>query len=91
MLSTPPAMIRSASPALTARAAVMMASSPEPQSRLMIPPPAARGKQCRHPRHIAVVLTDLIGAAEQDIINRFSSNSRILLTTSAVGGSVSCT
>ena len=36
MLSTPPARITSASPALIARAAVPMASSPEPQSRFNV-------------------------------------------------------
>ncbi len=36
MLSTPPARITSASPARMARAAVPMASRPEPQSRLIV-------------------------------------------------------
>ena len=38
MLSTPPAIIRSASPVLIARAAVPTASRPEPHSRLTVPP-----------------------------------------------------
>ena len=38
MLSTPPAMISSASPARTARAAVPTASSPEAHSRLIVVP-----------------------------------------------------
>ena len=40
MLSTPPAMIRSDSPALIARAAIATASSPEPHSRLTVVPGA---------------------------------------------------
>ena len=38
MLSTPPAIISSASPALMARAAVPTASRPEPHRRLMVAP-----------------------------------------------------
>jgi len=44
MLSTPPAIIRLASPDLMARAAVPTASSPEPQRRLMVAPGTATGK-----------------------------------------------
>ena len=38
MLSTPPAITRSTSPDLIARAAVMIASMPEPQSRFIVVP-----------------------------------------------------
>ena len=44
MLSTPPAMIRSASPARIARAAMPTASRPDPQSRLMVLPGASIGR-----------------------------------------------
>ena len=44
MLSTPPAMIRSASPARMARAAIPTASRPDPQSRLMVLPGASMGR-----------------------------------------------
>ena len=59
MLSTPPATTRSASPVLMARAAVPTASSPEPQSRLIVvrhprwaAPPGGRpsGPRCGCPR-----------------------------------------
>ena len=43
MLSTPPAIISSASPDLMARAAVPTASMPEPHSRLMVEPPRVSG------------------------------------------------
>ena len=44
MLSTPPAIIKPASPALIARAAVPMASSPEPQSRFTVLPGTSMGR-----------------------------------------------
>ncbi|CAJ2790382.1 Uncharacterised protein [Burkholderia pseudomallei] len=44
MLSTPPAIIRLASPALIARAARPIASIPEPQRRLIVAPGTACGK-----------------------------------------------
>ena len=44
MLSTPPAIIRLASPAFTARAEVATASRPEPQSRLMVAPVTLTGR-----------------------------------------------
>ena len=44
MLSTPPAIIKPASPALMARAAVPTASKPEPHSRLIVAPGTSRGK-----------------------------------------------
>ena len=43
MLSTPPAIISAASPALMARAAVPMASSPDPHKRLIVAPGTAVG------------------------------------------------
>ncbi|CAB5311200.1 hypothetical protein IST455A_02681 [Burkholderia multivorans] len=43
MLSTPPAIISRASPALIARAAVPIASMPEPQSRFSVVPGTAVG------------------------------------------------
>ena len=44
MLSTPPAIISSASPARMARAAVPTASRPEPQRRLMVAPGTTSGR-----------------------------------------------
>ena len=44
MLSTPPAIISSASPALMARAALPTASMPEPQRRLMVAPGTSTAK-----------------------------------------------
>ena len=44
MLSTPPAIIKPASPARMARAAVPKASMPEPHSRLMVAPGISKGK-----------------------------------------------
>ncbi len=44
MLSTPPAIISSASPALMARAALPTASMPEPQRRLMVAPGTSIGR-----------------------------------------------
>ena len=44
MLSTPPAMASSASPALMARAAPPTASMPEPQSRLTVTPGTVSGR-----------------------------------------------
>ena len=43
MLSTPPAIISSASPALIARAAVPTASRPEPHRRLIVAPGTSIG------------------------------------------------
>jgi hypothetical protein len=47
MLSTPPAIISAASPALIARAAVPTASMPEPQRRFMVVPGTATGRPAR--------------------------------------------
>ena len=44
MDSTPPAIISSASPALIARAAMMTASMPDPQSRLTVVPETPTGR-----------------------------------------------
>ena len=44
MLSTPPAIISSASPALIARAAIVTASMPEPQRRLTVVPVTSVGR-----------------------------------------------
>jgi hypothetical protein len=44
MLSTPPAMIRSASPTATARAAWVMASAPDAQSRFTVEPGTLGGR-----------------------------------------------
>jgi hypothetical protein len=43
MLSTPPAITRSASPARTCRAAIATASSPEPHSRFTVVPGTSTG------------------------------------------------
>ena len=44
MLSTPPAITSSASPPRMARAAIATASSPDPQSRLMVVPGTLTGR-----------------------------------------------
>ena len=69
--STPPAMAKSISPVLIARAASPTALSPDAQSRLTVMPGHGfrqSGQQERHARHIAVVFAGLIGAAEEDFI-----------------------
>ena len=73
MLSTPPAMIRSASPALIARAASPTASRPEPHRRFTVTPVTVSGRpdeQRRHARDVAVVLARLVGAAEDHVVDR---------------------
>ncbi len=71
--STPPAIAKSISPARIARPAAPTASSPEAQRRLSVAPGTdlrqARQQQ-RHPRHVAVVLAGLVGAAEIDLVDR---------------------
>ena len=49
MLSTPPASIRLASPALMLRAASPMASMPEPHSRLTVVPGTLTGRPASRP------------------------------------------
>jgi hypothetical protein len=70
MLSTPPAIIRPASPALMARAAVPTASRPEPHRRLMVAPGTLQrqaGQQAGHAGHVAVVFAGLVGAAVEHV------------------------
>ena len=47
MLSTPPAIMKLASPALIARAAVPNASNPEPHKRLIVAPGIVCGKPAK--------------------------------------------
>jgi len=47
MLSTPPASMISASPALMARAPIAIASSPEPHKRLSVTPATLSGKPAK--------------------------------------------
>jgi hypothetical protein len=72
--STPPAIIRSASPADGARGDET-ASMPEPHRRLMVEPGTLRaaGEQQRHAGDVAVVLAGLVGAAEDDVVDRGES------------------
>ena len=73
MLSTPPAIIRPASPDLIARAAVPTASMPEPHRRLMVAPRhfvRQAGQQQRHARDVAVVFAGLVGAAVDHVVDR---------------------
>jgi len=68
IFSTPPAMIRSASPLLMARAALATASMLEPQSRLTVPPGTSLGRPCEQQGHagdVAIVFAGLIGAARK--------------------------
>ncbi len=71
--STPPAMITSASPALIARAAVATASSPEraePIYRNSGHVDRQTGQQRGHARDVAVVFAGLVGATQDDFIQR---------------------
>ena len=80
MLSTPPAIIRSASPDLIARAAVPSASSPEPHRRFTVEPGTSSGKsgeQRRHARDVAVVLAGLVGAAEDHVVHGLPVDPRL--------------
>ncbi len=73
MLSTPPAIIRPASPHLMARAAVPTASMPEPHRRLMVAPGTSSGRPASSERHagdVAVVLAGLVGAAVDHVGDR---------------------
>ncbi len=70
--STPPAMKTSPSPTAIAWAAELTAWRPEPQSRLTVRPATSTGRpgeEERHPRHVAVVLARLVGAAEDDVLD----------------------
>ena len=72
MLSTPPASIRSASPARIARAALPTASMPEPHSRFIGRAghgDRQAGEQDRHAADVAVVLARLVGAAEDQVVD----------------------
>ena len=72
MLSTPPATMTSPSPRRIALAAVLIACRPEPQSRLTVCPATVDrqpGQQQRHARDVAVVLTGLVGAAQNHILD----------------------
>ena len=82
MLSTPPAIISSASPALMARAAWPTASRPEPHRRLTVMPGHAvgqAGEQQRHARDVAVVLAGLVGAAEDHVVDRGGGHAGVAL------------
>ena len=87
--STPPAIISSASPALMARAAMITASMPEPHSRLIVVPGhllGQAGQQQRHARDVAVVLAGLVGAAEDDVVDRLPVDATALRAISAFSG-----
>ena len=82
MLSTPPAIISSASPARMARAAVPTASRPEPHSRLIVEPETCvrqASQQRRHARDIAVVLAGLVGAAIDHVVELIPVDRRVAL------------
>ena len=71
MLSTPPAMAKSISPARMARAAAPTASRPEAQRRFSVIPGTSLGRpgqQHGHSGHVAVVLAGLVGAAEEHFV-----------------------
>ena len=82
MLSTPPAIISSASPAAMARAQMATASMPDPHSRLTVAAGHVGrqpGQQHRHARDVAVVLARLVGAAEDDVVDRSPVDAGIAL------------
>ena len=82
MLSTPPASMRSASPALMARAAMPTASMPDPQRRFTVLPPidgGQAGEQQGHAGDVAVVLAGLVGAAEDHVLHRFPVHAGVAL------------
>ncbi len=74
MPSTPPAIIMSASPSFTARAAWPAASSPEPHraidGRTGDLDRQTPAEQARHARHVAVVLAGLVDATIDDVVHR---------------------
>ena len=72
MLSTPPAMKTSPSPAAIACAADAIACKPEPHRLLTVWPGIETGKscdQCGHARDVAVVLAGLVCAAEDHVVD----------------------
>ena len=78
MDSTPPAMIRSASPERMARAPAITASIPEPHRRLMVVPDTLAGQageKQRHASDVAIVFACLVGAAEYHVIHGFADRS----------------
>ncbi len=80
MLSTPPAMISSASPALMERAAMPTASRLEPHRRLMVLAGTCgrqAGQQRGHAAHVAVVFARLVGAAIEHIVDGGPVDGRI--------------
>ena len=80
--STPPAIAKSVSPHLMARAASPMALRPEAHSRFTVTPGHGVGhprQQQRHARDVAVVLAGLIGATEHDLVERRPIDVRIAL------------
>ena len=71
--STPPAIIKSASPHLMALAAVATASKLEPQSRLMVVPVTCSGNPANKRAilpNVAVILASSIGAPVDHVIHR---------------------
>ena len=71
--STPPVSTTSASPDSMVREPMIAASSEEPQSRLTVVAGTLDrepGEQHRHPAHVAVVLTGLVGAAPHGVADR---------------------
>ena len=72
MDSEPPARQMSASPAAIERAALAIASRPEPHSRLTVAPGTVDrqpGEQDGHPADVAVVLAGLVGRAPVHVVD----------------------
>ena len=70
--STPPTRTTDASPVSITRLPCIAASRLEPQSRLIVAAGTLVGRSFEQPRHpcdVAVVLTGLVGIAEQDIVD----------------------
>ena len=87
MLSTPPAMKTSPSPARMACAALTIACSPDAAQavhRLARHFDRQPGEQRRHARHVAIVLARLVGAAEDHVVDRASGSMPVRDTSARI-------
>ena len=76
MLSTPAAIMTSASPTRMRSAAICTADRPEAQKRLTVIPPTVLGSPpgWRHARHVQTLLRLGNRAADDDILDAFGSS-----------------
>ena len=88
MLSTPPAIISSASPDLIARAAVadrVEARSAQPVDRRAGHLDRQARRAARHARDVAVVLARLVGAAVDHVVDRRPVDAGVALISALIG------